>query len=62
MIEERDEQIKQLKQELENDAEMIRKTVDENEKMETDLAEVNHRQEDLSVQIKAKEEEYMKES
>ena len=62
MIEEREEQIKQLKQELENDAEMIKKTVDENEKMETDLAEVNQRQEDLSGQIKAKQEEHMKEA
>ena len=56
------DQIKKLKEELEKDTILIAKTVADNEKMETDLDTLNHRQEDFNNQIKQKQEEYMKEA
>jgi len=42
------DQIKKLKEELEKDTILIAKTVADNEKMETDLDTLNHRQEDFN--------------
>lgn len=41
---------------------MIKKTTEDNEKLENDLAELNSKQEDLNGQIKQKQEEQMKEA
>lgn len=42
---------------MKTDDEIIRKTIESNDKMENDLAELNARQQELNEQIKAKQEE-----
>ena len=42
---------------MKTDDEIIRKTIESNDKMENDLAELNARQQDLNEQIKSKQEE-----
>ena len=56
------ELIAKLKEELEKDAQMIEKTIEENDKLDIECAELSNRQEDLSNQIKQKQEELMKEA
>ena len=56
------ELIAKLKEELEKDAQMIEKTIEENDKLDVECAELSNRQEDLSNQIKQKQEELMKEA
>ena len=51
-----------MKTELEEGADKIKKTIEENEKMEKDLDDLNSRNEDYAAQIKAKQEELMKEA
>ena len=42
---------------MKTDDEIIRKTIESNDKMENDLDELNARQQDLNEQIKSKQEE-----
>lgn len=51
-----------MKTELEEGADKIKKTTEDNEKMEKDLDDLNSRNEDYAAQIKAKQEELMKEA
>ena len=54
LIEKKTLEIAELKDELEQGTEKIKKTTEENDKMEKDLDELNARQEEYAAQIKAK--------